>query len=133
MPMYKNALILIKCAAFFNFSVLFLMENNEIHFCNPNKKAPKKNRNKTTKPKIIATYHQVQTYTYQLSQIQKSTKKIVQPTAKHFSMRSIILSINYLSFTFIACQYLIRSGLNPAQYSNSSSVSSSMILISGKL
>lgn len=51
MPMYKNALILIKCAAFFNFSVLFLMENNEIHFCNPNKKAPKKNRNKTTKPK----------------------------------------------------------------------------------
>ena len=49
--MYKNALILIKCAAFFNFSVLFLMENNEIHFCNPNKKAPKKNRNKTTKPK----------------------------------------------------------------------------------
>ena len=131
--MYKNALILIKCAAFFNFSVLFLMENNEIHFAIQTRKHLRKIEIKLLSQKIISTYHQVQTYTYQLSQIQKSTKKIVQPTAKHFSMKSIILSIDYLSFTFIACQYLIRSGLNPAQYSNSSSVSSSMILISGKL
>ena len=119
--------------AFFNFSVLFLMENNEIHFCNPNKKAPKKNRNKTTKPKNnshLSSSTDVHIPTVTNTKIHQ---KIVQPTAKHFSMRSIILSIDYLSFTFIACQYLIRSGLNPAQYSNSSSVSSSMILISGKL
>ena len=132
--MYKNALILIKCAAFFNFSVLFLMENNEIHFCNPNKKAPKKNRNKTTKPKNnIHLSSSTDVHIPTVTNTKNPPKKIVQPTAKHFSMRSIILSIDYLSFTFIACQYLIRSGLNPAQYSNSSSVSSSMILISGKL
>ena len=109
------------------------MENNEIHFAIQTRKHLRKIEIKLLSQKIISTYHQVQTHTYQLSQIQKIHQKIVQPTAKHFSMKSIILSIDYLSFTFIACQYLIRSGLNPAQYSNSSSVSSSMILISGKL